>query len=454
MREKDFRSYIERVEQLKSEKNVELNDTDLKEIAQDVGITESDLEEARKKSSDSLTRAKEYLERQLLDDALKEALDSASLAPWDKAPLYVQALIYEQKANKGDKESSAMAMELCRRIIKMDAMYEPAFDLLARLENPPFLRVAGKYLAGAAIGFGALIYLSFSPAPAGNSPHIVEPAATKNPQIPVTHPESTPKVPLESQLPSMESTVNNDALPLVDNRPAQLPVVLVSDKNCTGIKLSSYTSVLRFGFHQISCNFINESNLEYTLLKLKLEYVDSKGTLIDDSNDIAFLDTHEGLVRPGDSFGRGGTYSLKSLKLCPSMVRLVPIDYKSMKSPGDYGKSPQLKISWETPQQERFQLTASLRNSTLKESMFTSKGTYQAFNEIAFKNTGTASYRLLVYKIRYRGTEEADELLSTKRYVTMSSWEPFPPGETRIETAYDNLNWQVKDREVVIVEVK
>ena len=106
MKNKDLlNKYIARLLTLKEQKRDELTETELKEIAQELGLTDSDLLEAEQEVKNHLERGQTYTQLKQWNEAQKEFEQAAEFAPLDIEVTYELAHFYFLKWQKTKKQS-------------------------------------------------------------------------------------------------------------------------------------------------------------------------------------------------------------------------------------------------------------------------------------------------------------------------------------------------------------
>lgn len=116
--EKNLEKYIEKILQIQNSRfDKDLTDDELKHIASDMGMTETDWNEIEGIFKGHLTRAKGFINYQNWDDAIKEGEQAIILKPHQPDALYTLSYAYAKRWEKfkrpDDKEAAIKYANLC-----------------------------------------------------------------------------------------------------------------------------------------------------------------------------------------------------------------------------------------------------------------------------------------------------------------------------------------------------
>lgn len=471
MKEEDFKRFIDRVEKLKEERSDNFSQKELEEVATELGLSVSDLEAASKRATDCRTRAQEFIDRNLADEALGELKEAIALAPWELETFFLQALAHEIKWKDGNKESLHLAMDICRQVIEKDSTYEPAYDCMARLKVPPSNPAGSSkkktniptlfmICVAAIISWNFQNYSQNSTKPA--KPEIGESRQPANGTVkpvnvevqPTKVPEPIPTKLSEPIVPTKADTGKSKPVLLKLDNGSLFPVTLVPKVPAPGISLQSYDSELKYGHHSLKIKLKNVGPYEYSKLATSLVYLDKEGKTIDDTRKLTLLDTYQGIIRPGDSFNQNTTLSMKGLSTVPSTVNMVVRIVKNLKAPESYGDSRQIEFLWKTEKPSHLNLSGYIRSQQTSEISYLKGVTTQSILEVAFRNTGSGSFRTLAYMAVYEGKNKEETFSGTRKLLVSSSSLPLIPGEIRVNRIYDKLSFEPQKIIISIVEIQ
>ncbi|NBC16343.1 MAG: hypothetical protein GVY18_03395 [Bacteroidetes bacterium] len=133
-----LQDYISRLLELQDERGTFLEEDDLKTTAQDLGLTEEEMQKVEAAVEAHEKRGANFAKYNRWDDAIDEYRQAVALAPFDKELALGLARAYQGRWQKlgraADREEAA---RYARRAIDLDADYAEPFRLLEELDRQP-----------------------------------------------------------------------------------------------------------------------------------------------------------------------------------------------------------------------------------------------------------------------------------------------------------------------------
>ncbi|MBX2865090.1 MAG: hypothetical protein KTR27_16180 [Leptolyngbyaceae cyanobacterium MAG.088] len=324
-------------------------------IAEEVGITKSEVDAISVQSKSHLTRGCAYVEFGCLDDAINELNQSASLAPLNLDVLHALANAYNQRYNRtNDKADRQKALLIAKRCIKLKPDDQESLVLISFLEHSPakskqkasqwtrqkLAVVAGSFaLAGIGIiGLSRLPIFSKPLDPLGPAPGTIVPGS-------VIYESKDDKEPVEASPAQIDLTSDVD-IPVMFDHPGLVMEARLSE-------LGDYEDAL---YYQLQGVFINASDQEFRNLVIKVQFLDRNDVEIAAIDKTAISD-EDAIILPGDTH----TFNLLQ-KVTPELktVRLSVITLQQVPARKTYVPPTPINYSWKelAPENISFELAS------------------------------------------------------------------------------------------------
>lgn len=178
--------YIERIERLRQDRQGELSRQELHALAEEMGYTPAELQQAAEAAREHMARGKTLLQHRSHDEAIAELNAAVALAPLDAQPrsMLANAHAHAWQASR-DSDHRKKALRLARESLELDPQDDVAAQVLEYVTRNASKKrrwipaVLGIGALGA-VGIMAGMWFTMSPAPPGAPPPgqvIVEPIA-------------------------------------------------------------------------------------------------------------------------------------------------------------------------------------------------------------------------------------------------------------------------------------
>jgi len=138
----ELKRYIAKLLEVQQQKReIKLSPHDLKKVAKDMGITESDWAFIQSEINKRYTKGERFLKHRNWDDAIKELRQVVSLSPHHKTALISLGRAYRGRWLKKGHDTDRKNAEACaRRCLDIYPEYEAAYQLISSLQNQSFER--------------------------------------------------------------------------------------------------------------------------------------------------------------------------------------------------------------------------------------------------------------------------------------------------------------------------
>ncbi len=427
--------YISRAIDLAAEREDELTDEELAAIAADLGLSPEDLARVDQVIEDHIERGRGYARHEMWDDAIDELEEALTLAPRriDATAELADAYLgrFEATDYTDDKQR---ARELARRCLQLDPTYEPAFDLLARIDGeaparastPSRKNSAGKrqiiaFTSAMVVFIGALgAFLAVrKPAPPVESPPVTD--------------EPTPPSPPEQPAETGER---------------ELDVEFVQHEGLSFEPLRARLAVYpENAFFRLWGDLGVTGDIEVERVDLKLSLLDEDGEVVTADSWEAWAG-HEATLRRGDhGFFEHLTRAdgrAESARLEVSLVEKSPAG-------GEYEAAQPIEVKWEIPRPDHVALVFAEREHRFSANELMEGGFVHATWEL--RNEGESPIRTLKYEVRM--VDGRGETLEVKtRLATFSSHPPIRPGDVFLESIIAQVPESYDRYELSIIELE
>ena len=428
---KKLEKYITKILQIQNEKTSILKAKDLKDIAFEMGMTESEWKTISDTFNAHALRGKGFLEYKNWSDAIKEFEQAHTLNPYNTDILYGLALSHKnlwlQNRISSHKVNAEKYAQTC---ISIDPEYKEAIALISGLKRPNKRiqtytnqrneasiksRKANSKLILTILAFlvivgvlGALLFMSSEQ----------ELKETPEPEITKTPTEIVAKdipVPIEEEEPSLHIVLSETE----------------KAKGLTYISESSTTSDYDDSYSVTAKGYFQLKDIEINALKVKVDVLDQNNKVI--------LSTVKELVSEGDLTIRSGdlvTFDfldyVKEADMPDFKVIRLSVNYiKKETGAFKYKASKAINVGWEIEKPDNFDIIIRERLSSLSESYGT------VYNKLVLevKNTGNSTINKLQLQIKWFN-KQGKVVKTEEVYVTIDSYSPLKRGTTHL---YDRM---------------
>lgn len=140
-----LQDYLTRLMNLQDERGPSLEEADLRNAAQEMGLSEDDMQRIQKAVVAHRTRGENYLEHRRWDDAVEEYEQAVALEPFDVDLAHGLARAYQARwLHAGDAEDRANAERYAKRALSLDAEHAASYTLLRELDRTPIRASTGQ----------------------------------------------------------------------------------------------------------------------------------------------------------------------------------------------------------------------------------------------------------------------------------------------------------------------
>lgn len=339
----------------------------LEALAAEVGLSQEDLAAVRKQAQDHLSRGKNYVEFDCLEEAIEELTQAASLDPLNPEILQTLAAAYKGRYQKSKKSADkTAAITTAKRCLEVDPDDAIAAQLIASLETArkfPFKRMTGGLttllLVAGVFGSKPTIKLLFNGGQM-DPPHKVNVEL----DIPVRELDldsiysDTPTTATETTT-AADNTVTQPSAAGSQSPEIDIPIVFEQPGLTIEPRLSRLSNYEDSSFYKLQGVLLNSSDQEIDSLRLQVDYLDQDGNVLL-SNSTMALDTHEGTMRPGDRHAFDLIQQISpefaQLKLNVSTIDQLP-------APDNYPAAPTIDYTWAQKNSSlKFELTSRQEN--------------------------------------------------------------------------------------------
>ncbi|MDX2097735.1 MAG: FxLYD domain-containing protein [Leptolyngbyaceae cyanobacterium bins.59] len=427
--EQIIQTYIERVTALRNQPLGLPDANTLETIAQELGMTEADLQRAEEVAKAGKLRGLGYAHHRRWNDAITELSQAVALKPTDVDMMYHLADAYKERwLVTQESRDRQEAMQLAKRCLELNPSHEPSFALLNTLDQPP-LPVLRRYHPGTMKWFFGLVGFSILFLMVAGFVSMV--FIRQSPQI--TEPTTVSPVE-DSETPQPGEVAV----------PARLEAGDETGKISLQVRDSHYTT---FGsnFYTLSADVKNTGKTEIHALKLKIELLDQQGNVLQtDFHDT--VSDGDAPLRPGDEIG---FERLIEKAARTQSVRVSIQTIKEKPAAQTYSPSQGLPIQWLSQRPSEVNIEVRERNS-----QFDNYSSGSAYHTVILevKNTGQVAVKEL--KLQIQTLDADDRILSSEEYFWVSSSEPsLLPGKSRVKRFINSTTSGFRRYQVAIVNV-
>ena len=413
-------AYVDRLLAVEDDGNHALDDSDLRKVARELGLTEEQLAKLDQVVDDHLTRGRNFLDRGLFTDAAGEIHQAAVLRPFDAVIATDLARAHFGQFQKTrDRRERERAQRFARRAVDIDPEHAPAYELLQACQKPerPATNRLLPMLGAVALlgGGGALLWTGL-----GGS----------------DGPEET-SAPVVSKAPENESsggsaTSSPSIAPEID-----IPLQLTGDEidgltlNVERSRLRRYTSA---SFAYTFDGTLTVAGDELRLLHVRLELLSPSGEVLRQKVHKVYED-YRPRLRPGESTRVHLLFFEKSDAPDVQSARLVVELRDSMPAATDYGQEPEVELLWPGTRPAYIDLVVRERKSEVK-ALFDKRSHWLT---LSFTNRGTRAVEKLTLEV-VALAEDGSELARKKSLVVPGVGPALPAGQTWVKRLISELD--------------
>lgn len=434
---KKLENYISKILQIQNKKNAVLKTDDLKEIALEMGMTESDWNSISDTFNAHALRGKGFLEYKNWIDAIKEFEQAHTLNPYNTDILYGLALSHKELwLQTNDNSHRTNAEKYAKSCINIEPEYKEAIKLISDLRKSNNLRKGGgsqqnkstksetsskkrnTIMIARLLGFALFIGFIFW--------------YSTNKKGKELEKESAQKI-IEKADELVEAKELFVPLPVEEKEPS-LPIVLSKTEKSKGLRYISESSTLSDyddSYSVTAKGYFQLKEIEIDALKVKVDVLDQ--------NDKVILSNVKELVSDGDLAYRNGdlvTFDfldhVKEADMPNFKVIRLSVNYiKKETGTFKYKASKVLKVAWEIEKPSNFDIAIRERLTSVSESYGT------VYNKIVLEveNTGNSTINKLQLQIKWFNKQ--DKVVNTEEiYITIDSYSPLKRGTTHL---YDRM---------------
>ena len=133
-----LQDYLARLMTMQDQRQDWLEEADLKAAAQDLGLSEKDLERLDATTEAHRTRGRSFIERGLWDEAVDAYNQAATLNPFDAEAVHELARAYLGRWRfTGDQADHAAAERYAHRTLQLDPEHSASYEVLQELKRRP-----------------------------------------------------------------------------------------------------------------------------------------------------------------------------------------------------------------------------------------------------------------------------------------------------------------------------
>lgn len=429
--QRNLERYLQKICEIQDSQQEKLNNSDLKQLAYDIGMSNDDWRNIQKTFDAHLTRGIGYYKYKNWDDAIDELEQAAAINPFHEQTLFTLSSSFACRYHEGERSSDkSMAKYYAKQCLELYPSNEQALQLISALRKEDFQRKITEreslrtLLVAASLGaivFAGLAYLSWT----------TSSIATNN--VGNKEIKSIQTSPVLQPVADASGTAVDVTDPAVN---------FIEDEKSDGLSFNLESSKFKdYGYdysYTLKGNITIE-DIDIENLKIKIELLDKDGNVrVSDVRNI--IDEYSPTGRNGDVLP---LYFLEFVKnqTMPdfSEVRISVQQINKKKSETAYAPSQPVDVDWGVVQPEGMDIEVNERLSSLSKSVY-GKGFYHRV-VLEVKNTGDKPINSMNFQLQW--LDNAGEVITTNRlYVNTESGVKINTGETRVI----NGTWHIKDR--------
>ena len=426
----------------------------LDQLATESGLSPDDMAAIHKQAQDHLSRGKNYIGFDCFDEAIEELTQAASLDPLNLEILQTLAAAHEGRYQKNKKTADkTAAIHTAKRCLDVAPDDVTATKLIASLDTPkksPFKRVLGGVgtllLVVGVYGSKPIIKLLFSGSNSSPPIDIELDIPQRDFNLDDILPDSaTNSAPQAAETTTDTPSSDNNA---PENAPeVDIPIIFEQPGLTIEPRLSRLSNYDDSSFYKLQGVLVNESDQEIDSLRLQVDYLDKAGNVLLSDSTMA-LDTHEGMMRPGDHHAFD---LIKQINPAFTQLRLSVTTVDQLPAPASYPAAQSLDYTLPSSNQRpgiKFELTPRRENFSTYSA---DNGYFEA--DWGITNTGDQAIRGLKLAVTFYA-ENNRKLSVNEVFVISSSDTALLPGEVRPIHVIEQLADTYKRYDVNVIEVE
>ena len=431
-----------------------LSQSELQDIATDLGVTDSDWKYIEQVYQGHYKRGNGFLNHQNWEDALDELKQAHAIKPYEVSVLYDLALTYQGLWKEGGKKQhKKSAIHYARQCLTIKADHSGALQMLSDFRRKIFSlqrnkkrKESFKEIRGWGVFFMITIAFIIFANWILSTDH---PSKSRNKQADLTQPLNA----------------HSENTPREEN--IELPVELVQDQKSKGLMLQIESSIYEVRHTKNSVNyfkFLGDLTIQdhtITLLYLKVEILNQQDSIIHTDHIKAVWDLST-TFRPGDVIPLNYSQTTKDIQETDwKSIRFKVDAIKKQALPSGLAKEnyPQIEVKWKGYRSKNFDIQIRERERSIDEIKHLPSARDRVYEKpvLEIKNTGKYPINKLILEVKWY--DQKDKELSTKVIKPNLSWMPtFKPGQKRVYTGthitlYDVSADDIKYYQIIVKEI-
>lgn len=455
----NLRAYFDKILEIQRQKsNRFLSEQDLRDIAQDLGLSESDWQAVEQYFADYIKRGNAYLAYQSWQEAINEFQQALTIKPTN-----MQALFGMATAQKGlwedrkAKENKQFAEYYAKQCLQIEPEHSGAHAIIRDLRQENIAKSKGinpaqKTIFIVALALFALIMLVtwLVVSQSGSSKITVSTEQTStgvNVEVQDDTQVAKPEKPAQSS--------NRSPAQVRQSTPGGLSVDFIQDGDYFDLEVltSELKPFAESYSYTINGNLIPK-NIEVDKAKLKVELLDAQDKVIlSDFKEV--IQDYEPVVRSGDR--KEFNILIYREEPAPNVakVRLAVVSLAQLPAPASYNPSPKIATGWLGVKPSNIDLEIRERSSSYRtSSLYKGKVSHDLVLEI--KNVGNSNIKRMKIQVAWLDAN-GKTLTSKEQIVVLSSEAPLLREYTRVEYVLGQIETsspsQIANYKVSIIEV-
>lgn len=430
--EQSLKAYVQKILSIQKEQaNRPLSETEMKQIAADLGMSDEDWNNVKVSFQGHITRGQGYLQYQNWDDALQEFKQANTLFPNNLEVLDGLSQAYYERWKLGkEKNDQNQAGYFARKYLQFVPSHQASLKLISELKKGEALpNPMGRKIAVLSAIVGSLVLILL----------IVIIYLNQNRQQPVSPSPYQQEASTSTSNTPQENTAGGQNLVKVTKSGTtmgenQVPVELILAEGESPFEIeleSSELSPYSDSYSYRMKAFVIPTGTEIDELDLILELKTASGKIVAKDTDDA-VSEHFPTVRNGE---RHPVEILihekeKAPAITKAVLKVKKIDHAP--APSSYEASPEVELTWQPRRPANTNLIVRERSSQYSVNEYINKGQVGHKLVLEFENTGERRIESLTVLVEWIGQDDKP-ILSEEQLITYSSEPKIMPGHTRVE---------------------